>query len=95
MYNRYIPGSNGVYERKTICVPQEPKQECQEVQSVTPATPCHELPARQTNCSRKILPFGLDVGDVLLLCIILLLMVDSEEEDALPLLIAAAVLLFT
>lgn len=95
MYNRYIPGSNGVYERKTVCAPQEPKSDCQEVQPITQAAPCQELPPQQTNCSRKTLPFGLDVGDVLLLCIILLLMVDSEEEDALPLLIAAAVLLFT
>lgn len=95
MYNRYIPGSNGIYERKTVITPQEAKSECQEVQPVSTTASCVEAPAHQTNCCRKFLPQGLDVGDILLLCIILLLMVDSEEEDALPLLIAAAVLLFT
>lgn len=95
MYNRYIPGSNGIYERKTVITPQETKTECQQVQPTQTPASCVETPSQQTNCCRKLFSQGLDIGDILLLCIILLLMVDSEEEDALPLLIAAAVVLFT
>lgn len=44
---------------------------------------------------RRLIPAGLDPGDLLLLCIILLLMIESDEDDALSLLITAvAFLLF-
>ncbi len=85
MYNRYIPGSNGVYERQTV---QEP----------TPTIPVGPLPlptpeldaeGQQSQiCQTKV--FGIDLGDLLLLCIILLLLVESDGEDQFPLILLAA-----
>ena len=95
MYNRYIPGSNGIYERKSV----------PEKINITP--PCDAVPVCARDDSRKDVctqqaytkpgpPLkGLDIGDLLLICIVLLLLVDSEEEDVLPLLITAAAFLLT
>jgi hypothetical protein len=95
MYNRYIPGSNGVYERKTVGTPKEEKTQCREVQPVVTVDTCAEQTTQPAPCCRKWLPQGVDLGDLLLLCIVLLLLIDSEEDDMLPLLVAAAVLLFS
>ena len=96
MYNRYIPGSNGIYERKSV----------PEKNNITPQT-CDTVPVctcddnRKSVCTQQAYtkpgpPLkGLDIGDLLLICIVLLLLVDSEEEDILPLLITAAAFLLT
>lgn len=92
MYNRYIPGTNGVYERRTVpdsmqaksesCVHPQTEPEC--------SIPCN----REATQKCQGLLRGMDLGDLLLICIILLLLVDAEEEDIIPLLIVAAVFLF-
>lgn len=94
MYNRYIPGSNGIYERRTVHEHQQKSDD----RSLTPATECA---AEQSSCvqSNQIRRNGfgnlsLDTGDLLLLCIVLLLMIDSDGDDLLPLLITAAAFLF-
>ena len=90
MYNRYVPGSNGVYQRHTV---QEKPSPCdtpvpvqQSVQDCTPESPQRQ----QQPIVRQSGLFGLDWGDLLLFCIVLLLLLDSEEEDTLPILIMAA-----
>ena len=94
MYNRYIPGSNGIYERQCIPdpikQPQMAKQEeitvCENTEKVSPVKPA--------KCEPKLTNSGPDLGDLLLLCIILLLMLDSEQEDLTSILITAAAFLF-
>ncbi len=94
MYNRYIPGSNGVYERRTVHEHQSKSEQCSLPTSTEP-------PEEQVCCSpavqakrRNFGGLSLDTGDLLLLCIVLLLMIDSDGDDLLPLLITAAALLF-
>lgn len=90
MYNRYVPGHDGVYRRQSIPekVTSAPKLEI-------PSAACE--PAAETAQQRRPCrnaTDGFDLGDLLLLCIIVLLLIDSEEDDSLPLLIMAAVFLF-
>jgi len=92
LYNRYIPGSNGVYERRSVYEPKENPEQCSSPQNKTP----EEAPCIRHAHPRKS-PLGglsLDTGDLLLLCIVLLLLIDSDGEDFLPLLITAAAFLF-
>ena len=91
MYNRYIPGANGVYQRQTVAEPcaapaPQPIQmpACQEKEAPS-------QPAPACNPSNFL---GLDAGDLLLLLIILLLLIDSEEDDLMTILITAAAFLF-
>ena len=89
MYNRYVPGHDGVYLRKTVedttpvinCEMTEPPEQPR-VKTVQQQKPC-----RNTSD-------GFDLGDLLLLCIVILLLVDSDEDDSFPLLIMAAAFLF-
>lgn len=94
MYNRYIPGSNGVYERRTVHEHQPKQEPCSLPAS---AEPPEEQPCCPSSVQTKRKGFGglsLDTGDLLLLCIVLLLMIDSDGDDLLPLLITAAAFLF-
>ena len=92
MYNRYVPGNDGIYRRQTVataepttCMKQEPLTEtCEDRTEIAQQ---HRRPCQNRSDS-------FDLGDLLLLCIIGLLLVDSEEEDNLPLLITAAAILF-
>lgn len=90
MYNRYVPGYDGIYRRQTVTVEtkEEPKSEL-------PTASCE--PPTETSQQRqpcRNATGGFDLGDLLLLCIIVLLLIDSEEDDGLPLLIMAAAFLF-
>ena len=92
MYNHYIPGSAGIYERRTV---EEPKKDLPCPQP--PPEP--ELPCRQPeHVRRKQLaqtggPFSMDLGDLLLLCVILLILLDCDGEDHTSMLITAAAFL--
>lgn len=88
MYNRYIPGTNGVYQRHTVS--EQPKTLSAESQNLEISSPCDTERAHQPPNNRQTGPFGLDWGDLLLVCIVLLLLMDSEEDDMLPILIMAA-----
>lgn len=93
MYNRYIPGSNGVYERKSV--PQQVRTQ-PPVCDIEPVRPCEEKDTCPQVCNKPgSVSKGIDVGDLLLILIVLLLLMDSEEDDVLPLLITAAVFLFS
>lgn len=94
MYNRYIPGTNGVYERRTVHEPRQTADNCS-------LAPSQEEPHEQAACVKPVQPrrsshggLSLDTGDLLLLCIVLLLMIDSDGDDILPLMITAAAFLF-
>lgn len=91
MYNRYVPGHDGVYSRQTVAEPEKP---CS-VQENT-YTVCKEKPeiAQQHRRPFQNRSEGLDLGDLLLLCIVILLLIDCEEEDSIPLMIMAAAFLF-
>ena len=96
MYNRYIPGSNGVYERRSVPERSGTSFPAHDTVSVhtcenSTADVCTQQPCGKPDTLLK----GLDVGDLLLICIVILLFLDSEEDDMLPLLIAAAAFLFT
>lgn len=93
MYNRYIPGTNGVYERRSV---QE--TECSKPTTYHENTPeikfsQHDI-TDKTCCRNKSVSSGLDTGDLLVLCILLLLLIDSDEEDVLPIIITAVAFLF-
>lgn len=91
MYNRYVPGHNGNYERFTVVdrcpIPQKEPHD----QNPT----CHPQTetAQQQACSHRKSLFDFDLGDLLLLCIVILLAIDSDEDDLFPILIMAAVFL--
>ncbi len=92
MYNRYIPGNNGIYQRQVVEEPH-PEASCP-----VPPPPCEAPPENCTPspaCQSQGLFAGLDLGDVLLLCVILLLLLDADQDDMLSLLImAVAFILF-
>ncbi len=94
MYNRYVQGQNGTYERYTV---PDISETCKPPVS-PPADICEEQEenreiAQQQNCRDHNGLFGLDLGDLLLLCIVILLVIDSDEEDFFPILIMAAAFL--
>lgn len=94
MYNRYVPGTNGVYECHSVPEPilhripdvkhdpSHPKNRPVEVQESNLAS--------QTNR----MTHGMDLEDLLILCIIFLILVDAEQEDISSILITAAAFLF-
>ncbi len=88
MYNRYIPGTNGIYQRHTV--PDQPKIVSTEAPKLEISHPCETERAQQQPVHRQPGPLNLDWGDLLLVCIVLLLLIDSEEDDMLPILIMAA-----
>ena len=90
MYNRYIPGSNGIYQKHSINIPDpEPETFCKAI-----TEPCEQAkePTRKQACRNQ--SRGWDLGDILLLCIVVLLLIDSEEGEMMPILIAVAAYLF-
>jgi len=92
MYNRYIPGTGGVYERRIV---EEPKRTapCPVPKEEPLPEPIRPEPP-QPSCCRSAPVQGLDPGDLLVLAVILLMMLDSDgEEDLTPVLITAAAFL--
>ena len=88
MYNRYIPDSNGIYERHSVPEPESKEH----------FAPPLLLQEASKSCEKRHIDdnnrFGMDLGDLLLLCIVLLLLIDSDGDDKLPLLIMAAAFVF-
>lgn len=91
MYNRYIPQSDGTYQRNRMqeaarpTPPAMPRQE----QPVIPPPPPPSAPKRQipppvgiTNFFRQLLPKNLDTADLLIILLLLLMAGDNEEEKA-------------
>ena len=108
MYNRYIPGANGTFQRTVVDdrPPQPPPPPPQPAPPETTICPPPEhdqqpecVPApgcaenTATHILRRFLPRGVDIGELLALCIVLLLLVDSDQDDTLTVLITIAVFL--
>ena len=92
MYNRYVPGHNGVYERHVVPDhSQKAKYESADIQKSPPVEVSEK--AKQQHRPEQPRQSGLDLGDLLLLCIIILLLIDSDGEDIFPILIMAAAFL--
>ena len=85
MYNRYIPGSNGVYERHTV---PERMQDQNNMTIPVTTVPASKPPVQSIQRANP------DTGDLLLLCILLLILIDSEPEDLTGILITAAAFFF-
>ena len=92
MYNRYVPGHNGVYERITVSDFVSQRQSSVEPAAETPSCEPEEK-TKQQHSPREARQSGPDLGDILLLCIVMLLLIDSDEEETIPLLIMAAAFL--
>lgn len=92
MYNRYIPQSDGTYQRNRIQdaakpAPPPPRQE-QPVMAPPPPPPPpmpkmnHPSPVGITNFFRQLLPKNFDTADLLIILLLLLMAGDNEEEKA-------------
>lgn len=92
MYNRYIPQSDGTYQRNRIQdaakpAPPPPWQE-QPVTAPPPPSPPpmpkmnHPSPVGITNFFRQLLPKNFDTADLLIILLLLLMAGDNEEEKA-------------
>ncbi len=86
MYSRFIPGPNGVYQRKQI-----PSAKVISPPSPAVSQPKQEQPSLKQRV-RELLPKGLELGDVLVVLIALLLLIDGEEDMQTVLITAAAFL---
>lgn len=86
MYNRYVPQSDGSYQRNRI-----PDQRPDPPPEQPPhPTPRQEVPARQPprpnemgigSFLRQILPKGFDTGDLIVVLLLLLMAADSQEDQ--------------
>jgi len=85
MYNRYVPGANGCFERRPMAPPPCPAPPVSPpAQRPKPPDPRPPRPGLQ--------PAQLDTGDLLVLMILLLILLDGEE-DILSVLLALGVFL--
>ena len=87
IYNRYIPGSDGVYKRHCVSTAEEkPKHATISVEAKPDNTE-----SKHPGCSRQ---HGIDLGDILLLCIVILLISEADGDDTLSILAAIAAFIF-
>ena len=95
VYNRYIPGADGRFQRTVVekpCPPPmpEPPAEC------APPQPPVPRPPQPPGCAEKdgsFLRKGFDTGDLLILLILLLLLIDGDEDDTVSVLLTFAAFL--
>lgn len=94
MYSRYVPDASGVYRQTTLEQSPPPSPP-----PAPPSAPCAPAPppehaGRSLKATlKRLLPRGMDAGDLLVLLILLLLYVDGEQEDSLSLILTAAAFL--
>ena len=86
MYNRYVPQSDGSFQRNRIPEPRpEPPQE-------VPCPPPEQAPPHRHEPSppsgmgvgsflRQILPKGFDTGDLIVVLLLLLMAADCKDEQ--------------
>lgn len=105
MYNRYIPQSDGSYRKQPMPEPVPPGQPHQavppgEVPALSPESPPPRPvpgnPPGHQNAGRflkRLLPQGLDTGDLLIM-VLLLLMAGDQPENKNTALLTLALYLF-
>ncbi len=93
MYNRYIPRSDGSYQRRTLSDPPQaapPK--------ASPNPPAQEKPHRPGSPAqnpsiqtflRQLLPKDMDTGDLIVILLLILMAGDCQEDRNNALLTAA------
>ena len=100
MYNRYIPQNDGSYRRNRLqdpckVPPQPPACAPPPPEPCVPSEPCR---SRTGECAggflKRLLPKGLDTGD-LLIVLLLLLMAGDRPEDQNTALLTLAIYLFS
>lgn len=85
MYNRYIPKSDGTYQKNRIDTPPArlPQSPCSPPPPEPPYRP-PEPPHRQPNGAgaflKQLLPKNLDTGDLLIIVLLLLMAGDCEDN---------------
>ena len=94
MYNRYIPSSDGTYQRKIVQssteVPKAEKPPAKAEQVAATIQPSCPAPNQKSKLSFP----QLDTGDILVLLILLLILIEGEDADPLSVLITLGVFLF-
>lgn len=95
MYNRYVPQSDGSYRRNHIPEPQAPVTPSPPPPPPIPPSPPSVQPQSHPplHALAKLLPKGLDMGDLLVI-VLLLLMAGDCEEDKNTMLLTLALYLF-
>ena len=99
VYNRYIPGAAGRFQRTVVekpCPPPmpEPPAECAPPQPPVARPPQpHGSAEKDGSILRKHLPKGFATGDLLILLILLLLLIDGDEDDTVSVLLTFAAFL--
>lgn len=95
VYHRYIPNPDGSYRREVVNsapVVQEDAPIAAERAECMPASagaPQHTA-RRQEHVLARLLPRGMETGDMLVLLILLLLLIDGDEDDSLSVLLTLA-----
>lgn len=84
MYNRYIPQSDGSYQRNHMKEPVQHapvhKPPSPAPQPPPPPPPCHHRPEPVGGFLRQLLPQQFDTADLIIVLLLLLLSGDSEED---------------
>ena len=83
MYNRYIPQSDGSYQRNHI-----PEKHPQKPNKPSQPEPCTPEPEQQPPCKgepvgsflRQLLPKNFDTADLIVLLLILLMSGDNDDD---------------
>lgn len=95
MYNRYIPQSDGSYQRNQVSEPQKPTQSRKDPTppmqptSFDPDSKPSHKPESVGGFLRQLLPRQFDTADMIIVLLLLLLAGDSEEERTTALLTLA------
>lgn len=87
MYNRYVPQPDGSYQKNRV---QTQDRLCQQPAPPPSPPPCEPSPKRPPvsmgttgafDFLRRLLPKGLDTGDLLVIVLLLLMAGDCESEQ--------------
>lgn len=90
MYNRYIPQSDGSFQKNMIQEQRQPPHSAQEKPPQSrpcPLPPPDSIPASSQNTAavsflKQLLPKNFDTGDLLIVLLLLLMAGDCEDEKA-------------
>lgn len=97
MYNRYIPGADGAFQKIPVSAPCDapPPPRPTDMPCVPEMPPVPEKPCAgaEGHPLRRLIPKGMDTGDLLILAILLLLLIDGDEDDTLSVLLTVAAFL--
>lgn len=86
MYNRYIPQSDGSFQKNRIPdqrqQPQRPNPPCPPQPDCQQGTPNSKAEASAGSFLKQLLPKNFDTGDLLIVLLLLLMAGDCEEEKS-------------